>query len=101
MFSRGICYPTPEDPNVKKANLHCNSRGDFMAGCYSTLSRCAQPRLTEEFITRLAGYEGHPRLNEIRVRGIRKVTVQCLLSVIVLQAQAVATGCRASVRKVA
>ena len=77
---------------MKKANLHCNSRGDFMGGCYSTLSRCAQPRLTEELNARLAGYEGHHRLNAIRVRGIRKVTAHCLLSVIVCQAQALATG---------
>ena len=45
--------------------------------------------------------KGHRRLNSIRVRGIRKVTVHVLLSVIALQAQALATGSRVSVRAVA
>lgn len=43
----------------------------------------------------------HRRLNHIRVRGIAKVTIHCLLSVIVLQAHALATESRISVRKVA
>ena len=41
------------------------------------------------------------RLDSVRVRGRWKVTVHVLLSIIVCQAQALATGCRASVRKVA
>jgi hypothetical protein len=45
--------------------------------------------------------KGHRKLNSIRVRGIRKVTVHCLTSVIVLQAQALATGSRVLVRGVA
>jgi len=44
--------------------------------------------------------KGHRKLNSIRVRGIRKVTVHCLLSVIVLQAQALATNVKACVRRV-
>ena len=43
----------------------------------------------------------HRSLNHLRGRGINKATVHCFLAVIVLQGQAVATGCRASVRKVA
>jgi len=40
------------------------------------------------------------KLNSLRVRGINKVRVHCLLSVIVLQAHALATNRRASVRRV-
>jgi transposase len=40
------------------------------------------------------------KLNSLRVRGINKVRVHCLLSVIVLQAHALASGRRASVRRV-
>ena len=43
----------------------------------------------------------HRKLNSIRVRGIRKVTVHCLMSVIVFQAQVLATGNGGLVRKVA
>jgi len=41
------------------------------------------------------------RLNEVRTRGRFRVYVHVLLSVMVMQAQALATGCRQSVRKVA
>lgn len=40
------------------------------------------------------------KLNSIRVRGIKKVTMHCTLAVLVLQAQAIATQSRALVRKV-
>ncbi|MFQ5925186.1 MAG: transposase, partial [Dehalococcoidia bacterium] len=43
----------------------------------------------------------HRKLNHIRVRGIRKVTVHCLMSIIVFQAQALATGPGGFIRKVA
>ena len=43
----------------------------------------------------------HRSLNTVTVRGVRKVAIHVCLSLIVLQAQALATGCRASVRKVA
>ena len=49
----------------------------------------------------LGRLKGHRKLNSIRVRGIQKVTVHCLLSVIVMQAQAIATGSMALMRKVA
>ena len=53
-------------------------------------------------IERLFGrLKAHRRLNSVRVRGRAKVHVHALLSVTVLQAQALATGCRDSVRKVA
>lgn len=45
--------------------------------------------------------KGHRKLNMIRVRGLDKVTTHCLMSVLTMQAQAVATGSRALVRKVA
>lgn len=45
--------------------------------------------------------KGHRKLNHIRVRGIRKVTVHCLMAVIVFQAQVLATGNGGLVRKVA
>ncbi len=41
------------------------------------------------------------RLNSVRVRGLRKVNVHVMLSIIVLQAQALATQSRMLVRKVA
>ena len=44
--------------------------------------------------------KAHRKLNSLRVRGINKVRVHCLLSVIVLQAHALASGRRASVRRV-
>lgn len=43
----------------------------------------------------------HRKLNHIRVRGINKVTVHCLMAVIVFQAQVLATGNGGLVRKVA
>jgi len=52
---------------------------------------------TERLFSRL---KGHRKLNTIRVRGIRKVSLHCLMSIMVFQAQALATGCRVSVRKV-
>lgn len=51
----------------------------------------------ERLFARLKGYR---KLNSIRVRGIQKVIVHCLLSIIVLQTQALATKSRISVRKV-
>ena len=45
--------------------------------------------------------KGHRRLNSIRVRGRFKVRIHAMMSTIVMQAQALATDCRASVRKVA
>lgn len=45
--------------------------------------------------------KGHRKLNSIRVRGIRKVTVHCLMAIIVFQAQVLATGNGGLVRKVA
>ena len=44
---------------------------------------------TERLFSRL---KGHRKLNSIRVRGLRKVRLHCLMSVLVLQAQALATG---------
>ena len=53
-------------------------------------------------IERLNGrLKAHRRLNSVRVRGRFKVRIHVMLSVIVLQAQALATGARDSVRKVA
>ncbi len=53
-------------------------------------------------IERLNGrLKGHRKLNHVRVRGHLKVSVHAMLSIIVCQAQALATGTRASVRKVA
>jgi len=43
----------------------------------------------------------HRSLNYVRVQRIQKVTVHCFLSVIILQAQALATNSRVSVRRVA
>lgn len=57
----------------------------------------AKRTAVERLFSRL---KSHRRLNFIRVRGLRKVSVHVLLSVIVLQAQAIATGTRASVRPV-
>jgi hypothetical protein len=45
--------------------------------------------------------KGHRKLNSIRVRGRWKVTMHCAMALIVCQAQALATGTRALVRKVA
>ncbi|MCH9036894.1 MAG: transposase [Chloroflexi bacterium] len=45
--------------------------------------------------------KGHRGLNHVTVKGIRKVSVHCFLSMIVLQSQALATHSRMSVRKVA
>ena len=45
--------------------------------------------------------KGHRKLNYVRVRGIEKVTTHCLVALITMQAQAIATGCRALVRTVA
>lgn len=45
--------------------------------------------------------KGHRKLNYIRVRGLRKVLVHCLMSLIVFQAQVLATGNGSLVRKVA
>lgn len=45
--------------------------------------------------------KGHRKLNSIRVRGIWKVYIHCLMSVIAMEAQAVATGSCALMRKVA
>jgi hypothetical protein len=44
--------------------------------------------------------KGHRRLNHVNVRGRFKVRVHAMLSIIVCQAQALATGTRASVRGV-
>ena len=53
-------------------------------------------------IERLNGrLKAHRKLNHVRVRGHLKVGVHAMLSNIVVQAQASATGTRASVRKVA
>jgi IS5 family transposase len=52
----------------------------------------------ERVFSRLKGYRS---LNQVTVRRIAKVTVHCFLAVIVLQAQALATATRVSVRKVA
>ncbi len=53
-------------------------------------------------VERLFGrLKGHRRLNSVRVRGRFKVRIHAILSIAVLQAQALATGGRASVRKVA
>ncbi|MBI3743651.1 MAG: transposase [Chloroflexi bacterium] len=45
--------------------------------------------------------KAHRRLDSVRVRGLRKVAVHAMLSVMVLQAQALASGSRQSVRRVA
>ena len=45
--------------------------------------------------------KGHRRLNSIRVRGRFKVRIHAMMSTIAMQAQALATDCRASVRRVA
>jgi transposase len=47
-----------------------------------------------------ARLKAHRKLNSLRVRGINKVKVHCLLSVIALQAQVLATHRRASVRRI-
>lgn len=47
-----------------------------------------------------ARLKAHRKLNSLRVRGIRKVRVHCLLSIIAMQAHALATKRRASVRRV-
>lgn len=47
-----------------------------------------------------ARLKAHRKLNSLRVRGINKVGVHCLLSVIALQAQVLATRRRASVRRI-
>lgn len=53
-------------------------------------------------IERLNGrLKSHRRLNHVNVRGRFKVRVHAMLSIIVCQAQALATGSRQSVRKVA
>lgn len=53
-------------------------------------------------IERLNGrLKAHRRLNSVRVRGRFKVGLHAMLSVVVCQALALATGCRASVRKAA
>ena len=53
-------------------------------------------------VERLNGrLKAHRKLNHVRVRGRLKVSVHAMLSNIVTQAQALATGSRASVRKVA
>jgi len=52
----------------------------------------------ERVFSRLKGYR---KLNYIRVRGIRKVLIHCLMALIVFQAQALATGKGGLVRKVA
>ena len=53
-------------------------------------------------IERLNGrLKDHRKLNTVRVRGSFKVRIHALLSIIVCQAQALATESRASVRKVA
>ncbi len=41
------------------------------------------------------------RLDSVRVRGRFKVRIHVMLAIVVVQAQALATGCRNSVRKVA
>jgi transposase len=52
---------------------------------------------TERLFSRL---KGHRKLNCIRVRGIRKVYLHCLMSIIVSQAHAIASGLRETVRRV-
>ena len=52
---------------------------------------------TERLFSRL---KGHRKLNSIRVRGIRKVSLHCLMSVVVVLAQAIATGLGTIVRSV-
>jgi IS5 family transposase len=53
-------------------------------------------------IERLNGrLKAHRKLNSVRTRGRFKVRVHAMLSIIMCQAQALATGCRASVRKIA
>jgi transposase len=47
-----------------------------------------------------ARLKAHRKLNSLRVRGVNKVRVHCLLSVVVLQAHALASGRCASVRRV-
>jgi len=47
-----------------------------------------------------ARLKAHWKLNSLRVRGINKVKVHCLLSVIAVQAQVLATHRRASVRRI-
>ena len=53
-------------------------------------------------IERLNGrLKAHRRLDSLRVRGRMKVSVHVMMSNLVAQALALATGCRLSVRKVA
>ena len=47
-----------------------------------------------------ARLKAHRKLNSLRVRGINKVKIHCLLSVMALQAQVLATRRRASVRRI-
>jgi len=44
--------------------------------------------------------KGHRKLNYVRVRGLAKVTAHCMMSVLTMQANALATGRRDLVRKV-
>lgn len=46
------------------------------------------------------GKTAHRKLNALRVRGLAKVHVHAYMAILVLQAQALATGTRASVRGV-
>ena len=45
--------------------------------------------------------KAHRRLDYILVRGRMKVRLHAMMSIVVMQAQALATGCRASVRRIA
>ena len=53
-------------------------------------------------IERLNGrLKSHRRLNHVHVRGRFKVRIHAMLSILICQAQALAAGCRQSIRKVA
>ena len=80
------------DPNPahKKASARTNKTPEWKAIYRRSVS-----------IERLNGrLKCHRRLDMVNVRGIRKVGVHAMLSVIVCQALALATGSRNSVRKV-
>ncbi len=81
---------TDPDPTYKKATARTKKTPEGKA-IYN--KRTAVERLNG----RLKGFR---KLNDVRVRGRFKVRIHAMMSVIVCQAQALASGCRDSVRKV-
>ena len=96
-------------------SLRCQIRRQFRsipvikvnAGHKRAVEKYPEDAEWQEIFDRRTGIErvfarlkAHRRLNSLRVRGINKVRVHCLLSVIALQAHTLATNRRASVRRV-